>query len=344
MLSDMDKRTYRFFAPIKKIECKTRNYVLWTEDIKIAMIELTTIIKVKGGNKMLVNMKHMLEIAEKEKWAIPCINTPNIETLRAVVDAAEELNTPVIIDHAQVHDPLIPIERIGPEMVKYAKEAKVPVCVHLDHATEYSFVIRGIRAGFSSIMYDCSALPFEENVKRVKELVKIAHELDITVEAELGVMVSAAEDTHEEDAESRVLTNDEIREFFTDPEEARIFAEETGCDALAVCFGTMHGIYAEPPVLDIERVKAIRASVPQECRIVMHGASGVEFGQVQEAISAGCSKINYYSYMAKAASKHVADKVAELDGKIAYHELQEDAYVFMKEYAKEVLKVFRNGK
>jgi len=293
---------------------------------------------------MLVNMKQILEEAEKEQRGIPCINTPNIETLRAVINAAEELNTPVIIDHAEVHDPLIPIERIGPEMVKYAKAAKVPVCVHLDHATKYSFVMRAIRAGFSSIMYDCSALPFKENVNKVRDFVEIAHELDITVEAELGVMASTAEDTHGEDAKSRILTNEDIKEFFTDPEEARIFAEETKCDALAVCFGTMHGIYAEPPELDIDRVKAIRSVVPGSCRIVMHGASGVEFDQVQHAISAGCSKVNYYSYMAKAAAKHVADKVAEADGKIAYHELQEDAYEFMKEYAKDVLKVFRNGK
>jgi fructose-bisphosphate aldolase class II len=298
----------------------------------------------KGGKKMLVNMKQILEIAEKEQYAIPCINTPNIETLRAVVGAAEELNTPVIIDHAEVHNSLIPIERIGPEMVKYAREAVVPVCVHLDHGTDYTFLMKAIRAGFTSIMYDCSALPFDENVKRVKAFVEIAHNLDITVEAELGMMKSAAEDTHQADAESRILTNDDIREFFTDPEEAEAFAKHTGCDALAVCFGTMHGIYAEPPVLDIDRVKAIRKAVPGDCRIVMHGASGVEFSQVQQAISAGCSKVNFYSYMAKAATQFVGDRVAQTEGKIAYHELQEEAFVFMKNYAKDVLKAFRNGK
>ena len=201
---------------------------------------------------MLVNMKRILEVAEKKRYAIPCINTPNVETIRAIIEAAEELNTPIIIDHAEVHDKVIPLERIGPEMIKYAKEASVPVCVHLDHATDYTFVMRAIRIGFPSIMYDCSALPFEENVRRVKEFVKIAHELDITVEAELGVMTSTEEDSHE-DAESRVLTNEDIKKFFTDPQEAKAFAEETGCDALAVCFGTLHGIYAETPVLDIER-------------------------------------------------------------------------------------------
>lgn len=291
---------------------------------------------------MLVNMKEILEIAEQEGYAIPCMNTPNEETLRALIGAAEELNTPIIIDHAQVHDTLIPIERIGPMMVKYAKEAKVPVCVHLDHGTDYIFIMKALQAGFPSIMYDCSALPFEENVKRVKEFTELAHKLNITVEAELGVMASTEEDTHG-DAESRVLTNEDIRQYFTSPAEAKEFAERTNCDALAVCFGTMHGIYAEPPVLDIDRVKEIRAAVPADCRIVMHGASGVEFSQVQKAIDAGCSKVNYYSYMAKATTKFVGDKIAKTNGTIAYHELQEAAYEFMKSYAKDVLTAFRNG-
>jgi fructose-bisphosphate aldolase class II len=292
---------------------------------------------------MLVNFKKLLEVAEKEKYAIPCINTPNVETLRAVIGAAEELNTPVIVDHAEVHDKVIPLERIGPEMIKYAKEASVPVCVHLDHATDYTFVMRAIRIGFPSIMYDCSALPFEVNVQRVKEFVKIAHELDITVEAELGIMTSTEEDSHG-DAESRVLTNEDIKKFFTNTQEAKVFAEETGCDALAVCFGTMHGIYAETPVLDIKRVSEIRAAIPKNCHVVMHGASGVEFAEVQKAINAGCSKINYYSYMAKATTKFVGDRVAETAGKIPYHELQEEAYRFMKDYAKKVISAFKNGK
>lgn len=199
--------------------------------------------------QMLVNMKKILEIAEAEGYAIPCINTPNEETVRAVIGAAEELNTPIIIDHAQVHDSLIPIERIGPIMLKYAKEARVPVCVHLDHGSDYEFVMRAVKVGFPSIMYDCSALPFEENVEKVAQFVKFAHAAGITVEAELGIMASTDEDTHDDDPEKRVLTNEDIREFFTEPAEAKEFAERTKCDALAVCFGTMHGIYAEPPVL-----------------------------------------------------------------------------------------------
>ena len=289
---------------------------------------------------MLVNMKEILETAEKNQYAIGCINTPNVETIRAVIGAAEELNTPIIIDHAQVHDPLIPIERIGPEMIAYAKKAKVPVCVHLDHGSDYNFVMRAIRVGFPSIMYDCSELPFEENLKNVKEFTKIAHNLGITVEAELGIMASSEEDSHG----GKALTNEEIRKYFTDPKQAAEFAERTGCDALAVCFGTMHGIYAEPPKLDITRVTEIRAALPESCRVVMHGASGVEFSEVQNAINAGCSKINYYSYMAKATTKFVMEKTAETNGKIPYHELQEAAFEFMKDYAKNVIKAFKNGK
>ncbi len=289
---------------------------------------------------MLVNMKEILETAEKNQYAIGCINTPNVETIRAVIGAAEELNTPVIIDHAQVHDSLIPIERIGPEMIAYAKKAKVPVCVHLDHGSDYNFVMRAIRVGFPSIMYDCSELPYEENLKNVKEFTKIAHNLGITVEAELGIMASSEEDSHG----GKALTNEEIRKYFTDPKQAAEFAEKTGCDALAVCFGTMHGIYAEPPKLDITRVTEIRAALPQNCRVVMHGASGVEFSEVQNAINAGCSKINYYSYMAKATTKFVMEKTAETNGKIPYHELQEAAFEFMKDYAKNVIKAFKNGK
>ena len=289
---------------------------------------------------MLVNMKEILETAEKNQYAIGCINTPNVETIRAVIGAAEELNTPIIIDHAQVHDSLIPIERIGPEMIAYAKKAKVPVCVHLDHGSDYNFVMRAIRVGFPSIMYDCSELPYEENIKNVKEFTKIAHNLGITVEAELGIMASSEEDSHG----GKALTNEEIRKYFTDPKQAAEFAERTGCDALAVCFGTMHGIYAEPPKLDITRVTEIRSALPESCRVVMHGASGVEFSEVQDAINAGCSKINYYSYMAKATTKFVMEKTAETNGKIPYHELQEAAFEFMKDYAKNVIKAFKNGK
>lgn len=290
---------------------------------------------------MLVNLNEILSDAEKHQYGIPCINTPNVETVRAVIGAAEELNTPIIIDHAQVHDSLIPIESIGPVMVEYAKKASVPVCVHLDHAKDINFIVRAIKVGFSSIMYDCSHLPYDENLERVKQVVQVAHELGITVEAELGVMASTEEDTHVD--EDTVITNEDIEKFYTNPDRAAAFAKESGCDALAVCFGTMHGIYAETPRLDIDRVRAIREKVPNNCRIVMHGASGVPMAQLQEAIKAGCSKINYYSYMAKSTTKFVKELIEKNQGKILYHEVQEATVGFMKDYVKKLLLDFKNS-
>ena len=288
---------------------------------------------------MLVNMKEILSHAEKNHYAIACINTPSADNIRAVIGAAEELNAPVIIDHAQVHDPVIPIEVIGPQMVACAKAAKVPVCVHLDHGTDYTFIMKAIHAGFSSIMYDCSLLPYEENKAKLTEFTKLAHGLGITVEAELGVMASTGEDSHG----GKPLTNEEIKQYFTDPQQAGEFAEATGVDALAVCFGTMHGIYAEDPVLDIDRVKAIRAAMPDTCRVVMHGASGVQPEQVRRGLTAGCSKINYYSYMGKATTEYISQKLADCHGNIASHELYADAFQFMQGYAKDVIQIFLNG-
>mgnify|MGYP004445225099 CR=1 FL=1 len=286
---------------------------------------------------MLVNMKQMLKDAEDGGYAIGCINTPNLETVRGVIAAAEELNTPIIIDHAQVHDDMqgIKVEVVGPLMVEYAKKAKVPVCVHVDHGADFSFIMRCIKAGFSSVMYDLSALPFDQNAEKVKEFAEFAHKCDMTVEAELGIMTLAM---------GEGWTHETIKTTFTDPDDAAKFAEITGVDALAVCFGTAHGIYAEPPVLDIQRVADIRAAMPDTCRVVMHGGSGVPDDQICAAITAGVSKLNYYSYMGQAATENMI-KMLEGEGKnLQWHQNQEAQVDFIKEYAKDVIKLFRNGK
>lgn len=278
---------------------------------------------------MLVNMKEMLEIAQKNKYAVACINTPNLETLIGVISAAEELNVPVIIDHAQVHDSIVPLEFIAPYMIEYAKKAKVPVCVHLDHAKSYNFVMRAIRLGFTSIMYDCSDLPFEENVSRVKEFVKIAHDLNITVEGELGVMTAEGNN----DTSGLELS-------YTDPKAAKKFIDETNVDALAVCFGTVHGVYTQKPILDIERLKEIKAEVG-EAKLVMHGASGVDFKQTQEAISNGISKINYYTYLSNSVAPKLVEMINSKDS-VYFHDISLYATEVLKQGAKEVLTAFQN--
>lgn len=283
---------------------------------------------------MLVNLRKMLADAEAGGYAIGCINTPNLETIRGVIAAAEEINVPLIIDHAQVHDEEgITVEVIGPQMVEYARKAKVPVCVHVDHGADFTFVLRCIRAGFTSVMYDLSALPYEENLSQVKEFTEFAHRMDVTVEAELGVMTLAT---------GEGWTHETIKATFTDPAQAADFARRSDVDALAVCFGTAHGVYAEPPILDIQRVRDIRASMPDSCRVVMHGGSGVDEEQTKAAISAGVSKLNYYSYLGMAATESMERILAGQGKSRQWHENQEAQVDFIKEYTKHVLTVFKN--
>ena len=285
---------------------------------------------------MLVNMKEIMEYANANNCAVPCFNTPNFDIVRAVVDAAEELNSPLIIAHASAHDPMIPMELIGPFMVEYAKESSMPVCVHLDHGSDMEFVLRAIRTGFTSLMYDCSRLPYEENIEELTRLCEIAHPLGYTVEAELGVMPSNG-------AENIGNVSPDVKEnYYTNADVAADFVQKTKVDALAVCIGTVHGFYDQSPKLDIERLKEIRAKVDPECSLVLHGSSGVEFAELKKAIRAGIRKINYYTYLSIQVAPMLAREIAKNPERTYYHELTACAYELLKESAKKVITEFRD--
>nr|WP_166988137.1 class II fructose-bisphosphate aldolase [Microbacterium chengjingii] len=285
---------------------------------------------------MLENFTDMLEDARKNKYGIGCINTPNLEYLRALIEAAEEVNVPLIIDHAEVHDSLIPLESMAPYMIEFAKKASVPVAVHVDHGESMNFIVRGLRAGYSSVMYDCSALPLEENIRRVRDFVEMVHPAGVSVEGELGVMPSTLDDTH--GGSGGVAP-------YTDPEAAARFVEETGVDALAVTFGTSHGVYVEEPKVDLDHLRTLdeaTGNVP----LVMHGSSGVPIPDIQKAINLGVSKVNYYSYLAVDSSKFAAERMAENDSEgvpTFYHELVEEVYAHTKNQAIDLLRDFKNG-
>ncbi len=286
---------------------------------------------------MLVNFNEMLADAQAKHYGIGCINTPNRTYLRALIDAAEEVNIPLIIDHAEVHDPLIPLEDVAKDMVEYAEKAKVPVAVHVDHGESMGFIMRGVNNGFTSVMYDCSKLPFEENVRRVKEFVEMVRPAGISVEAELGEMPSTLEDTHGG-------AND-TKPGFTDPQKAAEFIERTGVDALAVTFGTSHGIYTETPKLDFEHLKELRKATG-DTPLVMHGSSGVPLPDIQKAIQMGISKVNYYSYLAVDSSEFALQTLSDdksTGHATFYHELVEKVYEHTKEEAKKLYRIFLNG-
>lgn len=274
---------------------------------------------------MLINLVEILKMAEEKKNAIGAFNTPNLENLNAVLNAAERLNVPVIIAHAELHEPVSPLEVIGPVMVQAAKAAKVPVCVHLDHCEHFDYMAKALKIGFTGVMYDGSALPYEKNLANTKKAIEMAGKYNCGVEAELGSLASREGG---EGASGPV---------YTDPDQAEKFCRETGIDALAPSFGTAHGIYKSKPVLDIERVRIIseKTGLP----LVMHGGSGVSPEDYRACIRNGLRKVNYYSYMSRAGLYAAKELLAQKE--IAfYHDLALAAQQAMEADAEKAMRVF----
>ena len=275
---------------------------------------------------MLVNLKEILALAEEKNCAVGAFNTPNLECVNAVIDAAEKLNVPVIISHAELHEEVSPLQKIGPVMVQAAKNARVPVCVHLDHCETLDYMQQALDLGFTGVMYDGSTLPYEENLANTKKAVAMAKNYNCGVEAELGAL--ASREGGAANASGPV---------YTDPDEAVAFCKETGIDALAPSFGTAHGIYKSKPVLDLDRVKVIaeKTGLP----LVMHGGSGVSPEDYRTGIRNGLRKINYYSYMSKAGTNAVK-ALLEQEDVTFFHDLALAAQKAMEADAEKAMRVF----
>ena len=275
---------------------------------------------------MLVNLVEILKQAEEKKCAVGAFNTPNLECITAVLNAAERLNVPVIIAHAQLHEPVAPLAVIGPVMVEKARQAKVPVCVHLDHCETLDYMQQALDLGFTGAMYDGSLLPYEENLANTRKAVAMARPYHCGVEAELGALASR------EGGESAGSGP-----VYTDPEQAAVFCRETGIDALAPSFGTAHGIYKSKPVLDLERVRIIaeKTGLP----LVMHGGSGVSPEDYRTGIRNGLRKINYYSYMSRAGVTAVKDLLAREEVTF-FHDLALAAQQAMEADAEKAMRIF----
>lgn len=225
---------------------------------------------------MIVEFSEILEIAEKGNFAIPAFNVYNMETVMGIVEAAEELHAPIII---QTYSRLFASKEayyLAPIVLAAAQKAAVPICFHLDHGAGDMEITRALRYGCTGIMTDNSMLPLEENISFTKKIADRCAYLGIGVEGELGHIGSV---------------NDEKMSAYTDVEEAKRFVEETGVKALAIMVGTAHGHYKQAPVLDIERIKAIKSATG--AALVLHGGSGVPDDQIKAAVAAGIRKINF---------------------------------------------------
>ena len=284
---------------------------------------------------MLVTLNENLRSAEKGNYAVGAFNSPTLESARAVVEAAEELQTPIILAHAEVHNDIIPLEIMGPILVEFAKRASVPVTVHLDHGSNLEIIKKAIDIGFSSVMIDASQMNYEDNIRTVTEVVEYAHKRNVSVESELGVMTSSGIGGEETQPAGDLDSTD----YYTDPVIAKDFVERTGTDALAASFGTVHGIYQKEPNLDFNRLREIYQNIKRP--VVMHGGSGLSESDYINAINSGVRKINYYSYAAKAGAVAVKNYI-EKNSSIFYHDLTVVAREAIKNGVKRAMEIFAN--
>ena len=246
----------------------------------------------------LVTTKELLLKAQEGKYAIGAFNVENMEMVQAVIAAAEELNSPVIMQTTPSTVKYADLDYFYANAKVAAQKAKIPAVIHLDHGSSFELAMQALRAGYTSIMIDGSHDSFEDNIKVSKAVADACHPSGVCVEAELG-KVGGKEDDLEGGDENP----------YTDPEQARIFVEQTGVDSLAVAIGTAHGVYKGIPKLDVERLSEIRevVSIP----LVLHGTSGVPDETVKECIKRGICKVNYATDLRIAYTKGVKAVLAE---------------------------------
>jgi fructose-bisphosphate aldolase class II len=287
---------------------------------------------------MLVRLKTLLQEAYDGHYGVGAFNTPNLEAVRAVIAAAEKRGEGVILQHAELHESLMPLSVIGPVMLAAAKGAKVPVAVHLDHGEHLDYLKKALDLGFTSVMIDGSALPYDENVAVTQKTVEMAKAYGADVEAELGRVIRPASGGGTDDPKHLPP-----EAAYTDPEAAKAFADATGVDCLAIAFGTAHGVYETKPVLDVSRVAAVREAV--RLPLVMHGGSGVTDGEMQKAISNGICKINYFTYMSLAGGAGVRKLIAdtpEPEG-LRFDQMAQAAQDAMQADVEKAMAVFREN-
>ena len=253
----------------------------------------------------LVTSKKMLDDAQKGHYAVGAFNAENMEMVKAIIAAAEEVKAPVMIQTTPSTIKYGTVETFYAIVAAEAAKASVPVCLHLDHGNSFELAVQAMKAGYTSVMIDGSGKDFEGNVAVSRKVADVANALGIPVEAELG-KVGGKEDDLEADADTN-----------TDPQEAKEFVERTEVTSLAVAIGTAHGFYAGTPVLDKERVSEIRelVSVP----LVLHGASGLSDEDVRECVSRGICKVKFATELrvayTDACKKLLAEKPETYDPK-----------------------------
>lgn len=277
---------------------------------------------------MLVSGIELFQAAKKGGYAVGAFNLNNMEILQAIIEAAEEENSPVFIQASQGGIKYAGIEYIAGMARVAAETAKVPIALNLDHGTSFTQVVQCVRHGFSNVMIDGSKHAFEENIALTQKVVEVAHPNNVGVEAELGKIGGVEDD----------IVVDAADASFTDPKEAAEFVERTGVDALAIAIGTAHGVYKGEPKLDFKRLEEIAAA--NDVPLVLHGASGIGDEQIRKAVPFGITKINIDTDLRVAFSQAIKDVLAKNPGEIDPRKILGPARDAMKEVARKKMRLF----
>lgn len=269
----------------------------------------------------LVPMREILKDASDRKYAVGSYNAYDLSLIRGILQAAESEKSPVIIAHAPVHFKYTSLESVANLMIHEASKANVPVALLLDHGYDLKTCVKAMDYGFNAVMMDSSKLPFEDNVEMVSEVCKLAHARGCDVEGEIGYVTRPLSGKDEgEDDDSMV----EDKSLYTSPEDAAKFIDISGVDALAVAFGTAHGLYFKKPELDIDRLCEIKTK-SKDTPLVMHGGSGLTEVDFKNSINSGITKINYYTGMAVYTAESIKNKLNDTNDKVFYHDIMMDA-------------------
>lgn len=277
---------------------------------------------------MLVTGKELLEHADKNGYAVGAFNVNNMEIVQAIIEAAEETQSPVILQASQGGLKYAGVEYIAALGKLAAENASVPVAVHLDHGTDFTQIMQCIRHGFTSVMIDGSQFDLDENIAVTKKVVEVARAVGVSVEAELGKIGGTEDD----------IVVDHKDALHTDPDEAVKFVKETDVDFLAIAIGTAHGKYKGEPEIDFDRLKEIRSKV--DVPLVLHGSSGVAYEDLKKAIEMGISKVNIDTDVRIAFTKGVSDVVKSNPDEFDPRKIIGPAREVMKEAIKEKMEVF----
>lgn len=276
---------------------------------------------------MLTNLSSILSEAYGQKYAVGSFNGYNSETFRGIIEAGKETNTPIILAFGAKYLKNMSLDMAAAIVKSIASDIDIPVCLHLDHCSDMNVIFQAIKAGFGSVMYDGSMLPYEENLKNTKLVCEVAHACNVSVEAELGSL-AAGEKSHEGSADDK--------EVYTDPELAKHFVEETKVDALAVSVGTVHGLYKGKPNIRIDILEEINKQVG--IPLVLHGGSGIPEEDILNCIANGIAKINVNTEISTYAVEETTKYLQNEQPHFSVLSLKQEEYV--KEIVKKYITFF----